>query len=93
MKKYIMIPALMMSFLFTNNIAQASNGADKYLHRNYATSSKPKKNKIGKKQSKPTAKAKYKSSPKVTKVGKKYGRSVAHTGSKAKSKKRNKKNY
>lgn len=71
-----MVPVLMMGFLFTNTVAHASTGADKYL-KNHSTSSKPKKHKVSKKKAKPSVK-----------VGKKYERSVASVG---KVKKHNKK--
>ncbi len=89
MKKYFMVPVFMMCFLFSNSFAQASNGADKYLKKNYASSTKTKKNKVAKQKAKPSAKLKNKG-PKVSKVGKKYGRSNASVPKqKAKKKKSN----
>ena len=83
MKKYIMLPVLMVSFLLTQNPAQASNSAEKYLHSNYSASSKSKKSKVSKKKAKPSAKHQNKPGPIVAKVGKKYGggHSIASAGS------------
>lgn len=90
MKKYIMLPVMMLSFLLAQNVAQARNGAEKYLSKNYSTSSKSNKNKVSKKNkaAKPSAKLKNKKSPKVAKVGKKYGRSIASTEGYFKAKKK-----
>lgn len=88
MKKYIMLPVLMICFVFSNNEALAGrSAAHKYLSSNYASSSKTKKNKVSKKKAKTSAKF-TKTSPKVAKVGKKFGRKVASVSkNKAKKKK------
>lgn len=92
MKKYMMLPVLMVCFMFSNNVTLASNSAHKYLSSNYSSSGKTKKNKVSKKKAKPSAKA-AKKSPKVAKVGKKYGRPIASVSKSKAKKKNNRSNY
>ena len=88
MKKFILLPVMMVCLVFSNNEALASKGAaDKYLSSNYSSSSKAKKNKVSKKKAKTSVKV-AKKGAKIAKVGKKYGRNVASV-SKSKAKKQN----
>ena len=81
----------MMCLVFANSEAMASNGANKYLKSNYASTGKAKKQ-TGKKKAKPYAKQ-GKKSPKVAKVGKKYGRDMAAVSKNKGKKKKYKSSY